>query len=1750
MSLISSIKVYLHEAFPFRLFSLWLNKKSYFLYLVLGQSFLFAQIQQSYSFIWDTNQSSFSNNGEIFPTLNLFENCFYLFEASGAEFTITEANGSVFVGDELFGNKISGENQYILLKASASTPSTLLYKNLESPNVYGEINIIPYLDIDLLKMQNPQQFAKFGSSVEIGFEGKILVGAPGFNNNEGLIEQFSFNDEIKYYHELSISSPLSGNVGFGSSISTDLNSSLFLAGVPNADSFLGKLLSYGNPQQSPIEIAQGSNSGDLLGWSSSISGSKLAFSSLSMTNPSGGSVSIYDFSPSRTIPLFENLKPVVSQFANEFGQSLHFDDDLLLVGAPGENDLIREESGSAYIFKIEGNSTSQIKIIPSDRNSGDRFGHSVYLNKDLIFIGAPFGDGLISDSGVLFVFQYDAESLEVLELSKILPPMVESNQKFAESFVSSGDFIFIAAPNAGVRGEVYIYCKSESSLNWELQETIKLDEYISNPINAGEIYLSVQDGVLAIGLPGESSIQQSSGAVKVFHNPAWNFSSLPILPPFFENNSFFSHSTFEDIGVIEIDFNASHPFLDESLIAWEINSTDVPENTFDINTSSGVFKFMPPGDLSGSISFNLQAISQGQRILHDFSVILDPIQDPPVFSDSGLSLPDATVGESYSHRIEVFDPDADTLQLTLVNGSLPSGLTLENFLIEGIPLQEGNFSLGFSLSDGNTVINNAFTIEVHESNAAPLISYNGNGLSSPSTLSLNLMENFSLEDWNTLISNLQVSDADNDIVRMQVLQSPSSGFLSIHDTFENNGNSIKYFPNFNFWGDDSFTVRFSDNHVGTPKTHDLTINLSIESLNSSPIITSDDPLGTALEGVTYRHTFNLYDGDGDLSHLTFQNLPGWLNFDNVRTIFGKPSRSDYQESSPSFFVTVSDKNGGKFSQSITIDVIPENYPPVISYLDVSQNYINFNGIEDVGPIVFELTADDPDSNSSSLSWEISNLPSFGNINEITQNSTNAQFSYQPDGNFSGKDTLEVLVYEESDTLSFDTITIDFLIDNRADPPSFGSQPFPGLLINEPWEFIVEGIDPDKSDILTLKSLTNLPDWLSLVQSTQRTWTFKGFPQSMDDVPIHLELSDGNTTVNQEYILEVLSELQPLEFLDLVPTSVELTEDSNWSLSLLRVNSIDEVQVRWNVLQSPKNGKFIFSKGINGTISDLTYIPAKHFFGSDKIILEATDGYTAVEAIIEFAVESVADTPLFLEIPQGTISVENEKFDFLLSYEDGDGINTTELIISGMPPWLSKEMLSESQFSRTFRFFGQPSVDQIGSYEMGANIKSLIDNLNTSTSFTLEVNYLNQPPVPNFTTISAEVVEDSSKHWDNFLSATDNESLASELIWSIVSAPENGHAQINENGFQLSYSPDSNYSGLDYFSIGVIDNGGAQNSLPQMVTIPVSINVTQLDDTPFFASSPPTDSNLTDVISWNDEKDYVYNIHVVDSDWPWQGYPEIQLRSSLPTWATWNNLGQGRAIISGSPKWYDEGNYTFSIEAQSGDDLIRQDFSLVIRVDDYPPRIQTSSGSEINSAVKVFIVEDDHRGEVNEAALDLRAFNPDKEQGDSLGWRLLVQPSSGATISSLESMEDGEFTVISNFSYSPPLHFNGIDRFILVADEGDRLTHVPFEVHVKSVQDAPVFTSTSPLEISSSLGSYIEQPINAYDPDKQLINYKLLYPSGDTKWLQIKSQTNDSNGSTVTIGGVVPWESISGSYTLIASDPSGRFSLLNIQLVDD
>ena len=123
------------------------------------------------------------------------------------------------------------------------------------------------------------------------------------------------------------------------------------------------------------------------------------------------------------------------------------------------------------------------------------------------------------------------------------------------------------------------------------------------------------------------------------------------------------------------------------------------------------------------------------------------------------------------------------------------------------------------------------------------------------------------------------------------------------------------------------------------------------------------------------------------------------------------------------------------------------------------------------------------------------------------------------------------------------------------------------------------------------------------------------------------------------------------------------------------------------MQSPENGRFSFNSGINGKITNLLYLPNRNFFGADKIILEAFDNYSSARLEISFNIISIEDPLEFMEYPVGVIEDENEKFDFFISYEDGDGLDTlNDLEFSGLPSWLNVQPYESTEFSNTGQTF--------------------------------------------------------------------------------------------------------------------------------------------------------------------------------------------------------------------------------------------------------------------------------------------------------------------------------------------------------------------------------------------------------------------------------------------------------------------------------
>ena len=91
---------------------------------------------------------------------------------------------------------------------------------------------------------------------------------------------------------------------------------------------------------------------------------------------------------------------------DRFGNSVSISGDLILVGAPFDDDA-GENSGSTYLFERQGETwREKAKLTASDAAEGDQFGWDVGIDGDTAVIGAPLDDDAGSKSGAAYIFSF------------------------------------------------------------------------------------------------------------------------------------------------------------------------------------------------------------------------------------------------------------------------------------------------------------------------------------------------------------------------------------------------------------------------------------------------------------------------------------------------------------------------------------------------------------------------------------------------------------------------------------------------------------------------------------------------------------------------------------------------------------------------------------------------------------------------------------------------------------------------------------------------------------------------------------------------------------------------------------------------------------------------------------------------------------------------------------------------------------------------------------------------------------------------------------------------------------------------------------------------------------------------------------------------------------------------------------------------------------------------------------------------
>ena len=213
----------------------------------------------------------------------------------------------------------------------------------------------------------------------------------------------------------------------------------------------------------------------------------------------------------------------------EFGYSVAVVGDIAVVGAPGDD----ENSGAVLVFTRDssGDWSQAAKLKASDAAADDEFGSSVAFDGDTIVLGAPFDDDDDNgdNSGSAYVFTKSSgvwgnappSGDHRIETAKLTASDGAADDEFGWNAVAvDGDTIVVGAyADDGTKGAAYVFTKPGTG--WATAtETAKLT---ANDAEDGDYFgdsVAVDGAVIVVGASGDDGTAlQFMGSALVFVKP-------------------------------------------------------------------------------------------------------------------------------------------------------------------------------------------------------------------------------------------------------------------------------------------------------------------------------------------------------------------------------------------------------------------------------------------------------------------------------------------------------------------------------------------------------------------------------------------------------------------------------------------------------------------------------------------------------------------------------------------------------------------------------------------------------------------------------------------------------------------------------------------------------------------------------------------------------------------------------------------------------------------------------------------------------------------------------------------------------------------------------------------------------------------------------------------------------------------------------------------------------------------------------
>jgi hypothetical protein len=203
--------------------------------------------------------------------------------------------------------------------------------------------------------------------------------------------------------------------------------------------------------------AEDSEAYDYFGWSVALDDNTALIGAV--TDDSGaGAAYVFTFDGS-TWKQVQKLTASDGAADDYFGVSVTLDGDTALIGARRDDDN-GSESGSAYVFTLEGSSWSEKqKLTAADGAEGDWFGYAVALDGFTALVSAQEDDDNGIGSGSAYVFTFDDSTWT--QSRKLTPEDGAEGDVFGRSVALNGGIALIGAAydddNGANSGSAYVF---------------------------------------------------------------------------------------------------------------------------------------------------------------------------------------------------------------------------------------------------------------------------------------------------------------------------------------------------------------------------------------------------------------------------------------------------------------------------------------------------------------------------------------------------------------------------------------------------------------------------------------------------------------------------------------------------------------------------------------------------------------------------------------------------------------------------------------------------------------------------------------------------------------------------------------------------------------------------------------------------------------------------------------------------------------------------------------------------------------------------------------------------------------------------------------------------------------------------------------------------------------------------------------------------------------------------------------------